>query len=209
MVSAEAGTGKHFPLSAFSMVISGSTESFIYITLRIKTAQKRPCISHELVNSMLFLSLVLILGDGRRPSDAWYFKWLNDLRCKIYKLPFFLLLNLCGLLYTLSLCLLSPKGQEHQISFRRKCLRWAIGHWKPSPGGVQKWEGIPFLLGTALGSLPPALGWLGEVIFVPCQSVWPEFLAGKPTGVVNTTVITAFPQSFTKQTETCQAKEQV
>lgn len=66
MVSAEAEAGKYFSLLAFFVMISGSVESFSLcnsedIDLFV---QKPPCISHELVKSMLSCSLVLMLGDG-------------------------------------------------------------------------------------------------------------------------------------------------
>lgn len=167
MVSAEAGTGKHFSLSAFSMVISGSIESFSLRNSQNKDfAQKIPCISHEPMNSMLSLSLLLILGDGRRPWDMWYSKWLNAFRWKKLPFSFFCIMKLMWAPF--SCALLSSQGQEHQISFRRKCLRWAVGHWNSSPGGVQKWDWTPFFPGMEVVSLPPALGWLGEVLFVPC-----------------------------------------
>lgn len=93
MVSAEAGMGKHFSLSAFSMAISGSIESFSLCNSQDKDfTQKIPCISDELVNSVL--SLVLILRDVRRPSDTWYSKWLNDFRWKNCTFPFFYIIIL-------------------------------------------------------------------------------------------------------------------
>lgn len=76
MVSAQAEAGKYFSLlSAFFMMISGSIESFRLcnsedIDLFV---QKIPCISHELVKSLLSHSLVLMLKEERRAADTCFF----------------------------------------------------------------------------------------------------------------------------------------
>lgn len=66
MVSAEAEAGKYFPLLAYLVTILGSIESFSLCNSEDieLSVQKTPCISHELVKSMLSCSLVLMLGDG-------------------------------------------------------------------------------------------------------------------------------------------------
>lgn len=127
-------------------------------------------------------------GGGEKTIKHMMFQMIEWLQMKKLHFPFFCIRpheTYVGFGTHFTCALLSPEGQEHWISFRRKCLRWALGHSNSSLGGVQKWEWTPFLLVMEVGSLPLALAWLGEIIFVPSWSVWPIFLVGEITRVVS------------------------
>lgn len=145
----------------------GASNHSVYVTLRVKTLHRKYLASHMSWWIPCSLFLLCYIWEMGEDHDTWYSKWLNDFRWKICTFLFSFYETYMGFCIHFSCALLGSEGQEHQISFRRKCLRWAVGHWNSSPG-VEKWEWTPFLPGMEVGCLSPALGWLGKVLFLPC-----------------------------------------
>lgn len=152
------------------MAIPGSIDSFSLGNSQGKDfAQKIPCISHELVNSMLSLSLVLILGEGRRPRDMWYSKGLNDFRWKKKIMFSFLVLwNLCGLFNTLSQCpfwALKVKSTRFPLeeSVWGELLSLKFFTRRNSEVGM---DSLPLGQGSRLPSSSPGLVWGGYSLYL-------------------------------------------